>query len=63
VRQVVLENRIINSPFEKLRRQFRFDDVSWVAAELLNHWCLPGSMEIRDPWDAKNEIQSHLVGK
>ena len=68
MKQVVIENPVINSPFEELKGHFRFSDEG-ITNEIANARRFPVNghgefgrrtlLEIRDPWNAQNEI--HLV--
>ena len=62
MKQVVIENPVINSAFKEPSRHFRFTDARtlWIPA-INNHggfgrWSF---MEITDPWDAKNSIRKY----
>ncbi len=68
MRQVVIENPILNSPYEAPQRHFRFDNegiTDDVADERrpsayhggFGRWAF---VEVTDPWDAKNTIRAAL---
>ena len=78
MKQVVIENPVMNSPFEEPKRHFRFSDdgitnedakvstapTLWVPA-VNNHGGFGrwAFLEIHDPWNAMNTIRAALKEK
>ena len=64
-KQVVIQNPVINSPFEEPRRHFRFDD-DGITDDIANGrrdagtWGRWAFVEIADPWDAKNWLHGSI---
>jgi type III restriction enzyme len=63
VKQVVIENPILNSPFAEPRRHYQFDEDGItdqvVEARRPSSYSIP--IAAPDPWDAQNTIRRFLA--
>ncbi len=61
--QVVIENPVINSPFDEPSRHFKFDETGITNDIAINNsgqWSRWAITEVDDPWAARRNIESQI---